>query len=115
MDGKTFKPVNVEGEVNIPLGGRSHVGGVKLAIDGNTEDFCMILDLQNSDETIEKYAEWAVFGFLDVALTQGLAKVVPLKITVTNLMIDDVNSSLIAFRLAGRKAGWQYLKIKSPV
>lgn len=101
------------GSVNIPMGPRSHVGEVRLLISPSSQGFSMTVNPNASnDSEAQVYAENAVFGFLDVFLTQTYGVVRrPVAVEVAGLSVDPVNSSPVAFRLAGRKAGWQYLDL----
>ncbi|WP_028314042.1 hypothetical protein [Desulfatibacillum aliphaticivorans] len=51
----------------------------------------------------------AIFGFLDVVMCAGLSPLRNLKLEILDVEFDPVNSSMIAFRYAGRDAGRKLL------
>ena len=58
----------------------------------------------------EPYIRGAIYGFMDVLLLQPHRPVLNLHVTLTGFRYDPVNSSAMAFRLAGRMAGRQLLE-----
>jgi hypothetical protein len=100
------------------------VGGVRDKVLGPRSDFAAIevlcepaeepeleVSAANKDEAKRGgYLDQAVYGLLDVLLTQSLYPLRNVRITVTKFSIDPIKSSQMAFRLAGRDAGSKILE-----
>lgn len=62
-----------------------------------------------SDEEV-KFANFFVFGVLDVIISSDLVKISRVSICISCLVIDPVISSPISFRHAGRDAGEKFIR-----
>lgn len=101
---------HVIGRVDIPLGGRSHIAGIEFTVIGANTGPTWSTIRQLEPEELINYVEPAIFGFLDVCLTQYISPISGIHIEVVKLEIHPVHSSSIAFRLAGREAARVFLQ-----
>ena len=105
------KAFRVQGVREAHLGPRLEVARVELLAEP-ADDLNVVFDTSGLAPRPElpPFVESAVFGFLDVVL---LAEPYPLRkmtLTVVDMEVDPVSSSVRAFRLAGREAGRRLLE-----
>lgn len=103
--------VHVEGIRKAHLGPRMEFGRVEFIIEP-ADGFDVSVEVANVDENTEYkwYIEWAIFGFLDVVMVGAPYPYKKLKLRVVGVEIDPIDSSQMAFRLAGRDAGRKFLE-----
>jgi hypothetical protein len=106
--------VRVEGIRKAHFGPRFEIARIELMIEP-AEAFEVIVSMPELVPSIEsdQFIDWAIFGFLDVAMTTEPFPVKDMRITVVGIEIDPVSSSMMAFRHAGRDAGRRFLGLRS--
>ena len=103
--------IRVEGVRKAHLGPRMDFAKVEFVVEPG-EDLMVVFQvagLEASREHLE-FLEWAVYGFLDVVMLAGTYPMRKMKITVVGAEVDPIESSAMAFRLAGRDAGRGFLE-----
>jgi hypothetical protein len=101
--------VRVTGKYDRHLGGHWAFGSVTVKVEPSAS-FEVVDDLPEDEGFRENgYLDWAIFGLLDVLMTNGFSPTVKIKVTVEAAEYCNVDSSQFAFRLAGRDAGQKAL------
>ena len=97
--------ITVIGERNQHLGPRWESAKVQISIEPAAH--FEVIDSAPPDELArrEGYLDWAVFGLLDVLMVSESAPLKDVRITIEKVEHDNVDSSRMAFRQAGRDAG----------
>ncbi len=99
--------MRVTGQCDQHLGPRLRFARVTISVrPGDRFDVQIAIPPALQDTLQEhQYLDYFVFGFLDVMLTSAEQPATLLSLTITDVDYDPINSSQIAFRLAGRDAG----------
>ena len=96
------------GECNKP---GLRIAGVEFKIQA-AESFTVRNEVEVTDELRGlRFPEFAIFGFLDVAMVSGIVGSGKLQLTVTKAVVHPVDTSAMAFRAAGNDAGQKLLAI----
>jgi hypothetical protein len=104
---KLKQAVVVIGEIDRPPGlGRQRA---KIQIRAEPSQELEIDDMAAKGNRL--FCEWAVFGLLDVLLGKGPMTLRQVRLIVEAMEIDEIHSSQMAFRFAGRDAGQKILEI----
>jgi hypothetical protein len=103
--------VEVEGLRDQHLGGRWETARVKIRVSPG-ESFLVTTDSLNNKNQLDEhgYLDWAVMGILDVLLVSESYPLKNVSIEFLSAEIHPVNASQMAFRRAGRDAGYKVLK-----
>ena len=96
----------VEGKREAHPGAMLQVASVVFHVEP-ADDVTVRVDVPvpDDDPTLLHYAQYAVYGFLDVVMTRPYYPLRKLRLVVAELRVDPISSSLAAFRYAGREAG----------
>jgi hypothetical protein len=102
---------NIVGERNAHLGGRCEIATIRLTIKP-AESFQVYTDaIPNVDEVEGKgYLDSAVFGILEVLVVGVNYPLTEVAIIFRSFEVHPVESSISAFRQAGRDAGRKILE-----
>jgi len=102
---------DVVGERNAHLGGRCEIAKIKLTVRP-AENFQVYFDdIPNQDIAEEQgYLDATVFGILDVLIVGANFPLTEIALIFTAFEIHPVESSVSAFRQAGRDAGRKILE-----
>ncbi len=76
------------------------------------EDLSVSVEMEHPLESVEHgedYLRAAVFGVLDVLLVEARPSVRHVRVTILDLVVHPTNSSVHAFRMAGRDAARKVL------
>jgi translation elongation factor EF-G len=60
----------------------------------------------------ERFIDWSIFGFLDVVMLAEPYPIRNVRVTIVEVEVDPVSSSMMAFRHAGRDAGRKFLEMR---
>lgn len=69
-----------------------------------------ISSIKLADENQINMLNAAIFGFLDIVMCAKISPLKNIKLIVTDVEFDPINSSIVAFRYAGRDAGQNLIK-----
>jgi len=105
------RTVRVEGIHKAHLGPRMEFARVEFEAEP-ADRFIAVVRVPGIEADVEKqrFIEWAIFGLLDVVMLAEPSPLKNMRITVLGLDVDPVDSSMMAFRLAGREAGRRLLE-----
>lgn len=104
---------SVTGEHFANLGPRSEFARVEMRFLPASA-FVAKFDQLPDSLAVRRFAKHAVFGVLDVLLTQERHPMTGLELVVRAIDVDEVRSTELAFRLAGRHAARQALGKETP-
>ena len=104
----------VEGVRVKPLGPRSDYAKVTVAFEPASQLEVDCSAANRSELEADGYLQGALFGLLDVLLTNGTYPLRNVKLTITTAEIHPIHSSQMAFRWAGRDAGTKLLEAIRP-
>ena len=108
-------PIVVTGECDRHLGAMKQVAAVKVAIFPS-EEFDVLNEAHMTAELRAlKFPEYAIFGFLDVVMTDDFFGTGNIRIVVKEGHVHPIDSSPLAFREAGRAAGKKFLQLLRPM
>ena len=98
--------VRVEGIREKHLGPRMDFARVEFEVEP-ADGFIVVVQVPGIEGDAERqmFIDWAIFGFLDVVMVTDGYPVKSMKLTVVAAEFDAIDSSMRAFRLAGRDAG----------
>jgi len=97
---------DIVGERNAHLGARCEIAAVRLTIRPAESFQVYVHELSNYDEVAANgYLDAAVFGILDVLVLGANYPLTEVAIVFRTLDVHPVESSISAFRQAGRDAG----------
>ncbi len=74
-----------------------------------SDAFTVSVEVPEGSSEVEAFVQAAVFGFLDVVLVADPVPVRNIRVRVVNIVVDPIDSSIVAFRRAGRAAGESFL------
>ena len=103
--------VSTTGEINQPLGGRWRVAKIEVLVEP-APSFCVSCEMEEPltrQMEREGFLEHAVYGMIDILATAQLSPVLRLRIRFVGAAIHPVESTPVAFRLAGRDAARRIL------
>jgi len=99
-------PVKLEGIRNKHLGPMMQYAKVVINAEPSENFHVDISPIElDLDENQLKMINSAIFGFLDVAMCAKVNPLKNIKLTIAHVEFDPINSSIMAFRYAGRDAG----------
>ena len=107
--GNLTRCATVIGECDRPAGPKRYFARIKVRIEPAAQ-FEIVDSVSDEEVRNERYLDWAVFGLLDVLLTDNIAPLREIRITLESAEHHPVNSSPNAFRLAGRDAAQGLLR-----
>src|SRR5262245_53969028 len=105
------KAVKVEGIRNQHLGPRWQYAKVQISVEPHSG---FAVDIQINEKLLEElqkdnWVDWTILGLLDVLMTATPKPVRDIRVILIDAKYDEVNSSRMAFRHAGRDAGRKIL------
>jgi len=84
---------------------------IELEVEPSS-NFEVVDTLQRNEEVRENgFLDWAVFGLLDVLMVADPEPICNLRVVLIDMDYDHIETSQMAFRLAGRIAGQQIVSI----
>ena len=101
-------PVAVEGVRRAHLGPKLEVAAVSFVVEPSVA-FSVSVEVSEGSSELAAFVRAAVFGFLDVVLVADPMPVRNILVRVVNIEVDPIDSSIVAFRRAGRAAGEHFL------
>lgn len=102
---------NIVGERNAHLGGRCEIAKIKVTVKPSESFQVYAEDILNREDVESKgYLDAAVFGILDVLVMGANYPLTEVAVIFTEFEIHPVESSISAFRQAGRDAGRKILE-----
>jgi hypothetical protein len=104
----------VEGIRDKPLGPRSDYAKITVVFEPASQLEVDCSATNRSELVADGYLQGALFGLLDVLLTDGAYPLRNVKLTITAAEIHPIHSSQMAFRWAGRDAGTKLLEAIRP-
>jgi hypothetical protein len=102
--------LTVTGERNQHLGPRWDFAKVRISVEPASQFEVIDAAIQNEEARKARYVDWTIFGLLDVLMVTESAPLKNIRVTVENIEAHPINSSPMAFRLAGRDAGRKVLE-----
>jgi Elongation factor G, domain IV len=103
-------PVEIEAERDAHLGPRWEYAKIKLRIEP-AETFEVRSEVQITEDTVRQtYLDATIMGLLDVLLVAEESPLIRISVNITALEEHEVDSTPMAFRMAGREAGKKLLK-----
>lgn len=104
------KPVEVEGVCNVHLGPRWEFAKILLRAEP-ADEFCFDVNLGDKKRRFEDegYIDSLIKGLLDSLLVSETAPLRKVRVTLISAEDHEIDSSTVAFRLAGRAAGRKIL------
>ena len=105
------KTIEVEGIRDKHLGPRFEYAKILVQIEPFNELDVILLNTDSMEDYQIEMLEASIFGLLDILLTKAPCPLKDVRITLKEFDIDPIDSSLIAFRYAGRNAGEKILDI----
>jgi hypothetical protein len=102
--------LTVTGERNQHLGPRWDFAKVRISVEPASQFEVIDAAVQDEEAQKARYVDWTIFGLLDVLLVTESAPLKNVRVTIENIESHPINSSQIAFRLAGRDAGRKVLE-----
>ena len=106
---KLPKHVVADGVRDQHLGPRWEKASVRVALAPASEFTVQVSSLVSSEAVRERFTEAVVLGVLDVLLVSRAHPIRDVTITLESIVIDPVDSSWQAFRMAGRDAATKAL------
>lgn len=101
--------INVTGLFDTYLGHAHQYAKVEVRLEP-AQNFEVFTDNAISDELMRSgYFDWAVFGLLDALVLHGSFSITNARIIIEGADYDRIDCSAMAFRLAGRDAGYKIL------
>jgi hypothetical protein len=103
-------PVEIEAVRDAHLGPRWEYAKVRLRIEP-AETFEVRSEVEIMDDTVRQtYLDATIFGLLDVLLVAEASPLIRISVCVTALEQHEIDSTPMAFRMAGREAGRKLLQ-----
>jgi hypothetical protein len=104
--------VSVVGERNQVLGPR--IEAAKFNVTVEPSETFEVVNLVPETEVLKGagFPDWAIFGILDVLLVADFGPLREVRIILEEVGYDEISSSPMAFRQAGRDAGRKIMKIR---
>lgn len=109
---KLEKRIEVEGVRSKHLGPRFEYAKINLLIEP-AENFEVVFVPKEyeSDNNIKQMLDAALFGFLDIVMNIDPYPLKDIKVTIFEADIDQIDSSIMSFKNAGKDAGRKVLEI----
>lgn len=103
-------PIEVEGLRDKHLGPMMQYAKVVINVKPSEIFDVDISSIKLADENQINMLNAAIFGFLDIVMCAKISPLKNIKLIVTDVEFDPINSSIVAFRYAGRDAGQNLIK-----